>query len=76
MTDIPKAYEAVATVGAFIIARKRAGGLYHVFDGEGGIDLENCFTTLERARAYVPTIDHMTRFSSNLAGVRYRRCAA
>lgn len=73
MTSIPKAYEAVEVVGAFTIARKRDGGLYHVFDAEGGIDLDNCFTTLDRATAYVPTIDHITRFSSKLAGVRYRR---
>ena len=50
----------------YTIAKKSTDKLYYIFDENGGRNIEHAFTTLERAKAYVPTMDHMTRFSATV----------
>lgn len=71
MPTLPKVYAAVKTIGAFTIARKRTDGLFYIFDNDGGINKDDAFTTVERAEAYLPTMDHTTKFTATIAGSRY-----
>lgn len=59
---LPRAYVPVEKCGAYFIGQTTRSKMFSIFDADGNVYAESDYSTLERARAAVPSIVPGDRF--------------